>query len=94
MHVEAMQRDAMVDLARVPTEYRRRSSVHQPSRDSRLRIVRARANTVLAVGHVVPSKGVERMDRISTATRTHGSRYGSWFIRSPDPPVPAATGGW
>jgi len=42
-------------------------------------MVRARAKVVLAVGHVVSSKGVERIDRISRATRTHGSRYGSWF---------------
>ena len=53
---------------------------HQPSRASRFRIASTRANTVLAVGHVASSKVVVRIDRISRATRTHGSRYGSWFI--------------
>jgi hypothetical protein len=57
--------------------------VPQPFRATRLRIASARANTVLAVGHVSSSKVVARIDRISRATRTHGSRYGSWFTRSP-----------
>ena len=52
---------------------------HQPSSASRLRIASARAKTVLAVGHVASSKVVARIDRISRATQTHGSRYGSWF---------------
>jgi hypothetical protein len=34
------------------------------------------ANTVLAVGHVAESKVVARIDRISRATRSHGSRNG------------------
>jgi hypothetical protein len=52
---------------------------HQPSRAIWIRIASARANTVLAVGHVASSKVVVRIDQISRATRIHGSRYGSWF---------------
>jgi hypothetical protein len=63
---------------------------HQPSRASRLRIASARASTVLAVGHVASSKVVARIDLISRATRTHGSRYGSRFT---DPPASAGNGG-
>ena len=50
---------------------------YPPSRGSRLRIASARAGTVLAVAHVASSKVITRIDLISRATRTHGSRYGS-----------------
>jgi hypothetical protein len=45
----------------------------------------------LRVGHVASSNVVVRIDRISSATRSHGSRYRRWFIRSPD--ARASSGG-
>jgi hypothetical protein len=53
-------------------------SVPPPLAGILILMARARANTVFAVGHVASSKVVVRIDRISRATRTHGSRYGSW----------------
>ena len=61
---------------------------HQPSRAIWIRIASARANTVLAVGHVASSKGVERIDRISRVTRSHRAGTGAGSLDQLNPPEP------